>query len=182
MHIHPHSRYICPSLSAKSGHENKSVPLWKSFSFQNHDNNVSGYRREQCSEHTQMRPITSSKLREFIQKLEDQGTSYFGLWDIFWWVRGQISSPTWSLLLELTTPGFFFFFRGLGDVSVGECPLEEWVGLDTFLFCGTSGRSADPVGSGTGSRQSNYYNNWTEIPWQILTKTPLTGSVAFHGQ
>jgi hypothetical protein len=31
-------------------------------------------------------------------------------------------------------PGFFFFFMGLGEVSVGEWPLEEWVGLDTFLF------------------------------------------------
>lgn len=62
---------------------------------------------------------------------------------------------TWSLLLLLTAPGFFFFFRGLGEVSVGECPLEEWVGLDTFLFCGTTGLSADPGGSGTGCRRTN---------------------------
>lgn len=48
MHIHPRGRYICPSFSAKSGHENKSVPLLKSFSFQNHDYNINGYRREQC--------------------------------------------------------------------------------------------------------------------------------------
>lgn len=40
-------------------------------------------------------------------------------------------------------------------MSEGECPLEEWVGLDTFLFCGATGRSADPDGSVTGSRQTN---------------------------
>lgn len=40
-------------------------------------------------------------------------------------------------------------------MSEGDCPLEEWVGLDTFLFCGATGRSADPDGSVTGSRQTN---------------------------
>jgi len=53
-------------------------------------------------------------------------------------------------LLQFTAPGFFFFFRGLGEVSEGECPLEEWVGLDTLRFCGAPARSADPGGSGTG--------------------------------
>lgn len=51
-------------------------------------------------------------------------------------------------------PGFFFFLTGLGEVSEGECPLEEWVGLDTFLFCGAAGRSANPGGSGTASRKT----------------------------
>lgn len=59
------------------------------------------------------------------------------------------SALTWSLLPLLTAPGFFFFFSGLGEVSEGECPLDEWVGLDTFLFCGATGRSADPGASGT---------------------------------
>ncbi len=39
-------------------------------------------------------------------------------------------------------------------MSEGECPLEEWVGLDTFLFCGAAGLSADPGGSGTGRRET----------------------------
>lgn len=34
-------------------------------------------------------------------------------------------------------------------MSEGECPLEEWVGLDTFRFCGATDLSADPGGSGT---------------------------------
>ncbi|KAG7228159.1 hypothetical protein INR49_013442 [Caranx melampygus] len=55
---------------------------------------------------------------------------------------------------RLTAPGFFFFLTGLGEVSEGECPLEEWVGLDTFLFCGATDRSADPGGSGTGHRET----------------------------
>lgn len=29
------------------------------------------------------------------------------------------------------------------------------MGLDTFLFCGATGRSADPEGSGTGGQSSN---------------------------
>lgn len=75
--------------------------------------------------------------------------------DAYWRANQYTGAPTWSLLLQLTAPGFFFFLRGLGDVSEGECPLEEWVGLDTFLFCGAAGRSADPDGSVTGSRQTN---------------------------
>lgn len=33
-------------------------------------------------------------------------------------------------------------------MSEGECPLEEWVGLDTFRFCGAADRSAEPGASG----------------------------------
>lgn len=57
---------------------------------------------------------------------------------------------TWSLLLLFMAPGFFFFLIGLGEVSEGECPLEECVGLEIFRFCGAAVRSADPGGSGTG--------------------------------
>ena len=73
-----------------------------------------------------------------------------------------MSILTWSLLWELMAPGFFFFFTGLGEVSVGEWPLEEWVGLDTFLFWGTSTRSADPGGSGTGHGWEEIKHLWTK--------------------
>ena len=40
-------------------------------------------------------------------------------------------------------------------MSEGEWPLEEWVGLGTFLFWGAAGRSADPGGSGTGGGKTD---------------------------
>ena len=69
-------------------------------------------------------------------------------------------------------PGFFFFFTGLGEVSAGEWPLEEWVGLDTFLFWGTSTRSADPGGSGTGhgwEKSKDLFKHQTSITTALLT-------------
>lgn len=77
------------------------------------------------------------------------------LWGHSRFEKNVLPGPTWSLLLLLTAPGFFFFLIGLRDVSEGEWPLEEWVGLDTFLFWGATGRSADPEGSGTGGQSSN---------------------------
>ena len=86
-----------------------------------------------------------------------------------------LSILTWSLLWELMAPGFFFFFMGLGEVSVGEWPLEEWVGLDTFLFWGTSTRSADPGGSGTGHGRG-------EIKYLIKHQTNVTTALLTSGQ
>lgn len=66
-------------------------------------------------------------------------------------VSETVGPVTWSLL-EVMAPGFFFFLSGLEEVSDGECPLDEWVGLDTLLFCGATARSADPGGSGATYR------------------------------
>lgn len=89
-------------------------------------------------------PSVATSMLAFINS-----TVRHSLWEHARFWNKYTGALTWSLLLQLTAPGFFFFLSGLGEVSGGECPLEEWVGLDTFLFCGATGLSADPGGSGT---------------------------------